>query len=592
MTKSAKDISEMLAARVLEVCQKLLPGGKQHGPEWECGDISGREGKSCKVRLSGGKAGIWSDFAAGEAGDLLDLWAQVRGIALKDAIREAKEWLGVAEPRFEPARKQYAAPKKNVQKLERALEYLTAQRKLTLKTLEEYKVAEDRGGESIVFPFISPEGELLNLKHLALKREADKKKLWTESNCAPALFGWQAFQGGRAIAITEGEIDAMTLHQYGIAALSIPFGAGGGNKNDWIDYEWENLEQFDLIHLCYDSDDAGQAAVLEVVKRLGIHRCKSVTFPFKDANECLQNDVPGDVIAECFVKGRTFSPDEIRTPESFRQSVHDYIHPPPTSNVGFAPGFFGGFIALRPAELTVWTGQSGHGKSVILGQVMIEAMGFGERVAIASMEMKPQQTIGRIVRQIWQWKTPPKEDIDTSLQWLQNRLWIYDVMGNIAPKRLLELMEYSRQRHGVTHFVVDSLMKCSVGSDDYDAQRVFLNDVVSFAKSSGCHVHLVAHSRKGDEDEVSGRMDIKGSSDIGNQADNVLTVWRNKAKTDPNKKSKIESDAVVYCDKQRESGWEGCVNLSFMPSCGQYYNPRIEPREYWKDLELPKHRAD
>jgi len=80
-----------------------------------------------------------------------------------------------------------------------------------------------------------------------------------EPNCEPCLFGWHLIpKTARTITICEGEIDAMTLHQYGIPALSIPLGAGSGSKHDWFEYEFERLAIFDEIYICMDNDIAGQ----------------------------------------------------------------------------------------------------------------------------------------------------------------------------------------------------------------------------------------------------------------------------------------------------------------------------------------------
>ncbi|WP_239325356.1 toprim domain-containing protein [Snodgrassella gandavensis] len=85
--------------------------------------------------------------------------------------------------------------------------------------------------------------------------------------------------------ITEGEIDALSVFQSGVKALSMPSGA----KNlEWIEYDWERLQQFRVIYLALDNDDLGQLATMGVLQRLGEHRCKLVDWgDFKDANECL-----------------------------------------------------------------------------------------------------------------------------------------------------------------------------------------------------------------------------------------------------------------------------------------------------------------
>lgn len=86
----------MLADRAESVAAYLLPAGKQIGPEWQAGDVSGAPGQSLSVHLTGDKAGVWMDFATDERGDLLALWQAVRGCDFPTALCEASEWLGLA----------------------------------------------------------------------------------------------------------------------------------------------------------------------------------------------------------------------------------------------------------------------------------------------------------------------------------------------------------------------------------------------------------------------------------------------------------------------------------------------------------------
>ena len=90
MSITAKEIAAALANQADRVAAFLLPGGKKHGGEWCAGSVGGDAGESLKVRIQGGKMGVWSDFATGEAGDLLDLWAATHGCDIGTALREAK----------------------------------------------------------------------------------------------------------------------------------------------------------------------------------------------------------------------------------------------------------------------------------------------------------------------------------------------------------------------------------------------------------------------------------------------------------------------------------------------------------------------
>lgn len=79
----------------------LLPGGTFRGDKFYVGDVQGNKGKSTVIELTGERAGLWKDFATGEGGDIIDLWATVHGKNAKTEFPEVmlsiSEWLGIKE---------------------------------------------------------------------------------------------------------------------------------------------------------------------------------------------------------------------------------------------------------------------------------------------------------------------------------------------------------------------------------------------------------------------------------------------------------------------------------------------------------------
>ena len=85
-----------LAAQAPTLAAELLPGGRREGHEWRAGSLAGESGRSLAVHLSGVRAGVWADFASGEAGDALDLVAAVLfGGNKSDAVKWSLRWLGL-----------------------------------------------------------------------------------------------------------------------------------------------------------------------------------------------------------------------------------------------------------------------------------------------------------------------------------------------------------------------------------------------------------------------------------------------------------------------------------------------------------------
>src|SRR5438552_8152984 len=96
----AKEVKELLRARIAELAPYLYPNGKRTGNHWCVGDVTGSPGKSFKICLTGDKAGLWGDFADSQkhSRSLLDLWMQARSVDFGTALHEALHWLGLPVP--------------------------------------------------------------------------------------------------------------------------------------------------------------------------------------------------------------------------------------------------------------------------------------------------------------------------------------------------------------------------------------------------------------------------------------------------------------------------------------------------------------
>ena len=92
---NVSEIAEQLAKQTFDLCGVLLPAGKKDGNEWRVGDVHNSPGKSCAVHLTGAKAGLWSDFASGERGDILD---EAVGVILGPESRRRTATSGAASP--------------------------------------------------------------------------------------------------------------------------------------------------------------------------------------------------------------------------------------------------------------------------------------------------------------------------------------------------------------------------------------------------------------------------------------------------------------------------------------------------------------
>lgn len=245
-------------------------------------------------------------------------------------------------------------------------------------------------------------------------------------------------------------------------------------------------------------------------------------------------------------------------------------------------------IQFRPGEVTLWGGANGHGKSLVTGQVSLSLCTQGERACIASFEMKPLKTLERMARQ-WSGHNPADPAFDGNTEarrqfvnlyeqfkeWTETRLWLYDQQGTVTASQVCAVVRYCAKELSVTQFVIDSLMKCVAGEDDYNGQKAFIDDLTAIARDYGIHIHIVHHIRKpSDESHKPNKYDYKGTGAITDQVDNVISVWRNKVKE---KKREAggdvnlqDPDCLLICDKQRNGEWEGNIGLWFEPHSQQF----------------------
>lgn len=591
----ATEIARLLSRQTESVCRHLYPNGKVVGNEFKIGSVDGETGKSLNVHLTGTKAGWWCDFASGDSGDLIGLWISARKLSLFDAIKEAKKYLGITDQII--TSKKEIKPRNVILQIDKpdrqsdVYKYLTEKRLLTTATINAYKVkSKDR---IIIFPY-RINNKIISVKYLSIDRPNGKKIMWREKDTPQCLFGWDTIpQNARSIVICEGEIDAMTIYQYGYPALSVPLGGGTGNKHNWIEFDYNRLSVFDEIYLCFDKDTSGEKALTQIIDRLGRHRCKVISIPYKDANEALQKGFSKIEFDVFYKSAKTLDPKGVQHSSVLVDDVDDYYHKQ-KQDEGFGMPFdrVRHLVRFRPSELSIWCGINGHGKSQFIGQIIADYLINSYTIFAVSLELKNVTFLAKLYRQMSASRCPTSEHIKKISSLYGDKLILYDKTSTADIKELLTIFEYVYKRYGVTVFVIDSFMKLNVREEDYSAQKIILDMICDFKNKYDCHIHLITHPRKGaNEYEQPNKFDVKGSGGITNLADNCFTIWRNKKKHDeiadivekgfiPDRELLSKPDAVINCTKQRNGEWEGKLYLWFDADTFQFLEKNKSPKVY------------
>ncbi|RTW74503.1 hypothetical protein DZA07_31300 [Pseudomonas aeruginosa] len=203
-----------LLARLEAVLFTLFPAGRTRRGKFVIGDVLGSPGDSLEVVLDGDKAGLWTDRATGEGGDVFDLIAAHHGLdthtEFHRVLEAAADLTGRARPVAPRGRKKDAA----VDDLGPATakwDYLDAQGRLI----------------AVVYRY-DPPGRKKEFRPWDAKR---RKMAPPEPR---PLYNQPGLAAASRVVLVEGEKCAQALIEIGIAATTAMHGANAPvDKTDW-----------------------------------------------------------------------------------------------------------------------------------------------------------------------------------------------------------------------------------------------------------------------------------------------------------------------------------------------------------------------
>jgi twinkle protein len=241
-----------------------------------------------------------------------------------------------------------------------------------------------------------------------------------------------------------------------------------------------------------------------------------------------------------------------------------------------------GGIRFRPSEVTVWAGQNGHRKSMCLGMAALWWAKDDRKVAIASLEMQPTETLWRMCLQAAGSSTggtPTEEFIREFSAFADKNILIYDQLDSVKTEKILGFVHYAAKHLGCNHIIIDSLAKAGISVEDRQGETEFINRLAWAAKHLKCHIHLVAHIRKpqsGMEHKPATKYEVKGSSTLVDLVDNVIVVHMDKKRDQlkhlpsltEEQQNYFEShhDMLLCIQKQRHGAFEGTFAFYNHPS--------------------------
>ena len=458
--------------------------------------------------------------------------------------------------------KKFKVPEKIVPK-DPAVKYLIS-RGISEAIAKRYEITVQNNNENVlVFPFRDDNGETLYIKYRKtdFDKAKDKNKEWCEAQGKPILFGmYQCNLNNKTLIVTEGQLDSLSVAEAGYEnAVSVPNGCNGFT---WFPYCYNWLQHFSTI-IVFGDYERGHMTLLDDLKRRCRQLIKHVRYEdykdCKDANDILRKYGIGQ-IKTCVDNAEAEPIPHIRDLSEVKM-INPYDIPKIKTGIRMLDNILKGGLPM--GSITLITGKTGEGKSVLASQMMIEAIEQGHKVFAYSGELPDHAFKSIAVLQAggshcFQYKTLDGYDgykVSTQNEvlidnWIKGHALIFD--DSIADDEeetvaLLRLVEDAVRRCGIDFILIDNLMTAlelinTKETNKYDQQSTFVKRLARIARTYNIVLVLVAHMRKNNSNR-NGNDEVAGSSDISNLAsitlmyekDNqinpdqrLLKVWKNR----------------------------------------------------------------
>lgn len=456
-------------------------------------------------------------------------------------------------------------------------------RGLNTETLRFYDIKTKVDSEGIPksLGFVYPNG--------AVKvRSLQKKEFWalgpmSEASC----FGKDRFSAGMAksITITEGEIDAASVYQMlGSRYPAISVRSSTFARRD-CERDYEYINSFDQIYICFDSDEPGQKAVQDVARLFDPNKIYHVKLTrFKDANEYLSEGAEKEFVS-CWYNARKFLPkgivsgyldvEEILKAESKKAAAH---FPFPTID-SMSYG-------IRTGEITLFMAPEKVGKTEIMRAIEYHLLSTTEdNIAIIHLEETEKRSIQGLAG--YQLGAPvhlptSNSSLDEQLEAFKKltkkdgRLFFYTHFGSDDPDTILGVLRYLATVCNCKYIFLDHITMLVTGFEGDDERKKLDYLSTRFAmmvKELDFHLFLVTH--------VNDDGKARGSRNIPKIADLLLTLERDIK----NPSEELRNQTKVTCIGNRFGATTGPAGiLRFDPSSFRITEER--PKEDQSEIKF------
>lgn len=447
-------------------------------------------------------------------------------------------------------------------------------RGINLQTCEKYGVTQDNGQH--FYPYTDDTGTVIASK---VRRVADKTFSILGSFKDARLFGQQLFHaGGKYVTVYEGELDALAGYQLTGSqwpSVSIRNGAQAALKDCKAQYEW--LNSFENIVICFDADEPGKKASKEVAELFG-QKAKIVKHlsGYKDACDYLIAGATKEFVNEWW-RAEVYIPDGIINAASLWEEV---IKPEAKAEAMYPwKGLNKLLYGMRPSELVTVTAGSGLGKSQFLREILFNILNTTKwNIGGLFLEESTRKT-ARSIMSLHANKLLHLPDTPTNEKELKdafdatlgtNRIYLFDHFGSSDVDNVANRIRYMAKACDCRVVFLDHISLIISGQDNGDERKaidLMMTKLRTLVQELEITLICVSHLRRpqgnaGHEDGQSVSLSqLRGSGSIAQLSDAVITLERNSMAEDESERHMTK----IAVAKNRYNGYTG-------PACTLKYD--------------------